>query len=1263
MVSFARSLNPGDPYNVTHPAEYLTNLNSTAAGLVTMANDPWGAGKKMLDEFMKDSNEGVGKFLFELAGSKGAGAAKKAATAAKHLDDTKGPARQGLDENGPHASETPDAAKRHDNTDPVDLATGRMYLPQTDVVLPGVLPLAFVRRAESGYTAGRWFGPTWASTIDQHLEVDAQGVVLVTEDGLVVAYPHPAPGIPVLPISPSAPRHPLERTSDGDWTLSDPLTGRTRRFTPPDADPVADGIAPIAQLEDRNGNLITFEYDADGAPLGIVHSGGYRLRFDTAEGRITALHLDGGPRILAYGYTDGHLTEVTNSSGTPLRFTYDDRARITSWTDTNDRSYTYEYDELNRCIAEGGQAGHLTLTIDYDDTDPTTGLSVTRVTTPAGHTRSYVIDKRYRVIAETDPLGGQTRYAYDHNGRRTACIDPLGQTSSSVYDNEGRLVSAIRPDGREARAEYDAHGNAVKVVAWDGTAIRQTFDEQGNRTSVIRADGTVTRFTYNDRGFLTTIIDPDGADTRITCDSAGLPIAVTDRLGATSTCQRDAFGRSVLVRDALGAVTHTEWSVEGRLLRRVGPDGKEQAWTYDGEGNCVAETDWAAGTTTYFEYTHFDLVSSRTERDGSRYEYTYNSALQLTGVRNPQGMTWEYTYDAAGRLVAEKDFEGRSLHYEYDAASRLVARIDALGQRISYERNALGQVTRKDAQGLLSTYEYDVFDELAVATRGESVLTRLRDRTGRLLQETVDGRTLAYAYDNVGRRTSRTSPTGAAAESAYDSAGRRGVLTTSGRHISFSHDALGKEIVRSYGETLTLASNRDSVGRLTGQVLTGRDGTILQRRGYSYRADGYLTAMDDLLAGPRSFDLDSLGRVTAVHAENWTEQYAYDAGGNQISASWPESHSGGMEATGPRAYEKGRLLTAGRVRYEYDNLGRVVLRQKTRLSRKPDTWRFEWNAEDQVTAVTTPDGVVWRYTYDALGRRTAKERMAADGQEVAERTVFTWDGNVLCEQVTEAAAGGCGSGVAITWDYQGFQPIAQTERVLSETQGVIDERFFAIVTDLIGAPRELVDEDGAIVWRTRSTLWGSTTWNSDASAYTPLRFPGQYYDPESGLHYNYFRSYDPDTARYFSPDPLGLAPSPNPVAYVHNPHHWADPLGLSPYDLEDLGGGWYRSREGLDYGPGHNGEHRIQHVMQHAHENPAKPKHGVFDTGSKGILETVDEAWAQRQLAAEVNVQGARTTYIIPMFRQVGFNHGEDFISITVEHGNEVITAFPRSYP
>ncbi|MDX2967399.1 RHS repeat-associated core domain-containing protein, partial [Streptomyces acidiscabies] len=381
--------------------------------------------------------------------------------------------------------------------------------------------------------------------------------------------------------------------------------------------------------------------------------------------------------------------------------------------------------------------------------------------------------------------------------------------------------------------------------------------------------------------------------------------------------------------------------------------------------------------------------------------------------------------------------------------------------------------------------------------------------------------------------------------------GRRTRLVASGRSVDIAYDAAGRELTRHVGDFLTLHSTYDTRGRLATQSAAGQDGSTLQRRTYTYRDDGYLTLLDDQLNGPRHFGLDAVGRVTGVHAEDWTESYAYDAAGNQAHASWPAPHPG-QEATGDRAYTGTRITRAGSVRYEHDALGRITLRQKTRLSRKPETWRYEWDVEDRLVQVTTPDGTRWRYTYDPLGRRAAKLRLGADGETVVERVDFTWDGTTLCEQTTRSAD--LPNPVTLTWDHQRLKPIAQTERITSAEapQQEIDSRFFAIVTDLVGSPRELVDEQGDIAWRTRTTLWGSTTWHTGATTYTPLRFPGQYSDPETGLHYNCFRHYDPETARYLTADPLGLAPAPNPALYVHNPHTWADPLGLTPCDEDTI---------------------------------------------------------------------------------------------------------------
>ncbi|MFC9645736.1 putative T7SS-secreted protein [Streptomyces mirabilis] len=1144
IVTFVRGLDPADPYNITHPADYLQNVSMTLTGLVSTAAHPDRAVKDAYEGFKKDPSEFAGRLIPDLIGTDGLGLARggiRAGVERGVKDAAESEARRAARDAEQRAK--PDTAKTCKGTDPIDLATGRMFLPQTDVSLPGALPLVFKRRVESGYTLGRWFGPSWWSTVDQRLEIDSEGVVFVAEDGLLLSYPHPAPGLPTL--SSHGPRWPLER-EDGGYTVTDSATGRVWHFTDRGED-----LAVLEQLDDRNGNWLTFEYDAEGTPVSIVHGGGYHVKVTARDGRITALHLAGAAadgtdlELIRYGYSkDGHLTEVLKSSGLPLRFTYDDAGRITSWTDTNGRSYTYAYDDQDRCVAEGGAEGHLSLRLTYDTRDTETGLRVTTTTTGEGHTRRFLVNDAWQVVAEIDPLGAATRYEYDRYDRLLTWTDPLGNSTVFRYDAAGHLLSVTRPDDRETTAEYNALGLPVKVTSPNGTSHRQTYDERGNRTSVTSPSGQTTRFTRDEAGHLAAVTDPLGHTTTVRRNRAGLPIEITDPLGAVTTYERDAFGRPVLITNALGAMTRLEWTVEGHLSLRIAPDGSTESWTYDGEGNCTTHTDTMGGLSR-FEYTHFDLLTARTGPDGVRYEFTHDMELRLIRVTNPQGLKWSYSYDSAGRLQSETDFDNRTLTYVHDAAGRLASSTNALGQTISFERNALGQTVSKDADGQVTTFAYDFTDRLAQATGPDSTLTILRDRYGLPRSETVNGRVLAYTYDELGRRTGRTTPTGSVSTWSYDATGRRARLTTSGRDIDFAYDLTGRELTRHIGETVTLANTFDELGRLATQSVTAADGRSVQHRAYTYRADGNLIGIDDQLFGPRHFDLDAVGRVTAVHASNWTETYAYDGAGNQTAASWPADHPG-QEATGPRSYTGTRITRAGNVRYEYDALGRITLRQKTRLSRKQDTWRYMWDAEDRLTSVITPDGTLWRYTYDPLGRRTAKIRLSSEGETVVERVDFTWDSITLCEQTTTSDQ--LQNPVTLTWDHQGLRPVAQTERITTAdvSQHEIDSRFFAIVTDLVGRPSELLGENGEIAWRTRTTLWGTTTWNADATAYTPLRFLGQYFDPETRLHYNYFRHYDPETARYVSPDPLGLAPAPNPATYVLNPHTWSDPLGLAP---------------------------------------------------------------------------------------------------------------------
>ncbi|MFD7643875.1 RHS repeat domain-containing protein [Kitasatospora sp. NPDC059795] len=100
------------------------------------------------------------------------------------------------------------------------------------------------------------------------------------------------------------------------------------------------------------------------------------------------------------------------------------------------------------------------------------------------------------------------------------------------------------------------------------------------------------------------------------------------------------------------------------------------------------------------------------------------------------------------------------------------------------------------------------------------------------------------------------------------------------------------------------------------------------------------------------------------------------------------------------------------------------------MSKKPETWRYSWDAEDRLADVTTPDGRRWRYLYDPFRRRITKQRLGVDGIAVEEQTHFTWDGPTLAEQTTHA--GYLPGPHTLSWDYRGLHPITQSETIYTD---------------------------------------------------------------------------------------------------------------------------------------------------------------------------------------------------------------------------------------
>ncbi|MGK5533803.1 DUF6531 domain-containing protein [Streptomyces sp. URMC 129] len=1027
--------------------------------------------------------------------------------------------------------------------DPVDMATGELIMPATDLQLPGVLPLILERHHISTYRYGRSFGRSWASTLDQRLELDEAGVRFFTADGMILEYPVPLrdPDVPVMPVE--GPRWGLTWNGEPGTPLAvhQPEDGRTLHFAPVPGR--RGGELPLIGVSDRNGNRIDVRHAADGTLTELVHSGGYRVRTTVHDGRITSLRLSSDPAerlLIAYQYDEaGNLSEVYNSSGLPLRLEYDEEARLVRWEDRNGTWYRYEYDAAGRCVFSTGSERALEYRYAYD---PDTNRST--ATNSLGHTTVYQFNDSYQLVAETDPLGHTTHRAHDRYDRALTVTDPLGRSTRYEHDDHGHVTAVVRPDGSRVHAAYNELGLLTEITQADGSVWSYAYDAAGNRTVVRDPSGSRTRFAYDARGGLASATDAAGNVTRVRCDAAGLPVAFTNARGETTEYRRDSFGRTVEVVDALGGVRAATYTLEGRTRSQTDPLGGTRTWTYDPEGNCLTHTDANGGTTRY-EYGPFDLPVAQTGPDGVRYALIRDTELHITQVMHPDGHTWDYTYDAAGRLIAETDFDGHTVTYRLDAAGQLVSRTNAEGQTVRYTRDVLGRPVLKDVDGKLTTLEWDPLGRLLTATGPEAELVVRRDASGRTTSETVNGRTTAYEYDLLGRPVGRTTPSGHTSRWAYDEAGRLASLLTGGHTVAFEHDAAGRETRRAFSTGIGLAQGWDAAGRLTSRTLTDGAGHALRRDEFAYRADDFLTA-----AGDTRLDLDASGRVLGrtvagtggAAAGGWRETYAYDAQGNQIAADWPRAgRTGGAggageagDAIGERAYAGTLVTRAGRVRYAYDAAGRMVLRQKTRLSKKPETWRYEWDAEDRLTALTTPDGTRWRYLYDPFGRRVAKQRLAADGS-VAEETTFTWSGTTLVEQ--------SGSGRTLTWDYDGHVPLAQAE------QSEIDRRFYAIVTDVVGTPTHLVDEQGGTAWESRTTLYGVIGAPPGDGPGTPLRFPGQYHDAESGLHYNYQRYYDPETARYVTLDPLGLLPGPNARGYVTNPLHDIDPLGLAAHTV------------------------------------------------------------------------------------------------------------------
>ncbi len=984
---------------------------------------------------------------------------------------------KGKPKDGPDPAKNKEPDEKVCEFDPIDVATGDVLFTEVDLVVPGALGELVTRNHVSSYRDGRWFGPSWTALPDERLTLDAGLVRYHSADAMVLTFPLPAPGAGTT--SQHGPLRLLHADGD-DYVVTDPGRGQARRFTP-----AGDGELLLREVRTEDGEFLELDRDPAGAPLLLTHSAGARIAFDTAGGRVRAIRAvspGGDVPVANYDYDRyGHLAQRTNSTPRPARYDHDAEGRLTGWTDHNGAWYRYVYDEAGRCVRTVGDQGYLDGSLAYAEGRTTTTDSL-------GHRKVFEFDEAGNVVAETDKLGGVTRSEWGPHNRLLARTDPLGRRTEFEHDAAGILRAVLRPDG-------------TRVLLTERTEDALEIE--------VEAAGGVFRRRYPATALPDPYTDPLGVAED---QDAEQPSTAERPRDHAAPAEPDLFGRPRAVREA-GGRTALTWTVEGDLRAVVAADGARQLWTYDGEGGETSHTD-ALGRVTVTERGPFGLVTATAEPRGARTTRRYDTELRLLAVVDPAGRTWEYTYDAEGRLRTQSDFDGRVTRCAYDAAGQLVRLENAAGEVVEYRYDPLGNLTERTSAAGTETYRYDPVGRLVHAAGPGTAVELAHDAEGRVVRQTTGGRTTTFGYDSE-TVTRRRTPSGV--DVRWHRTGDADLLDVAGTSLALQRDDAGRTVAVAVGANPLVHQEFDAAGRLAAQR------TPAGTRRYHRRPDGSVLAREDPEGAVRH-EFDATGRITAVLRPGTAERYAYDVLGHLVS-----SPPGTGPEAGPRRYTGGVLETAGAVRYAHDAQGRLVRRSVGDL-----TWTFTWDAQDHLTAVRTPDGADWRYHYDALDRRIAKQRLDAAGA-VAEQVEFTWDGNALVE-----ARHTLGGAPVETWTWvhhpDDGRPVAQA---VTTPDG--RTRLAALVTDDVGTPVDLVGVDG-VVRAVRTSLWGLS---GAGAAETPLRFPGQYLDRETGLHYNVFRYYDPANARYISPDPLGLAPAPNPLTYVGDPLVAADPLGLT----------------------------------------------------------------------------------------------------------------------
>lgn len=867
--------------------------------------------------------------------------------------------------------------------------------------------------------------------------------------------------------------------------------------------------------------------------------------------------------------TSGRVTKLTDALGHETRYAYNTAKLLSSkeiWQKTGAtlallQAVSWTYDAGGNKLTES-------VTLD-------SGEIITRSWT---YEQDWVASDQ--MVSSTSPAKVfRTEYTFHYGaGGRPENIasmkrrkdDGSFQITTYDYDSRNRLLTTTQPDGVqeineytgdyvtrayfavggvelpqvERRMEYDARGNLIKQ--WDarGNLTQYQYDDRGRQVLVTNPLGEQSIHTYEDDQLTQieeghTAADGEGQVTRFSFDTRGQLIGIQRKNDAGvfvnyQTYQLDSEGRRLTVADGAGRETRFNYDLVGRIASVVEPGGRTTTLAYDAAGNRVSIID-AMSREVRYEFDDLNRMTAVVQRavtPNLRTTMTYDAMSNLLSLTNPEGRTTSYAFDALNRNSAITQPMGDSVGYAYDERNRLARIVNARGHKIGYEYYDWGGLSGERHYPTVSataptrtiSYAYDADGNMTGTTDDAVQATPLYsltyDALSRAYDETVryipgGDKVLQHRYDRFGNRRQLTLQDALPVTNSfvYNKLNQVASASLAGQSIGFSYygssDRQSITLPNGVSENFTYRSD----GPLQSLTVTGPSGPLAQL-GYTYDDVLNIDTQTDQY-GTHQFDYDALGRLTQTSrpgsAGVANESYAYDGVGNREDPSNAALY----------AYDNNNRMTASPGRsYTYDADGNLQTRS--------DGAQLVHNARNRLVSFTR-GAVTASYLHDSSGRRIRKTVNGVN-------TWFLWDGQNML-----AVYDGSGSRVArygyVENDYVPLQ---------LEDNG---ERYF-VHADHLRTPRFITDASGEVVWLSRHEAFGAAVVDADPdgdgqNVRFDLRFPGQYYDAESGLHYNHHRDYDPATGRYVQSDPVGLAAGINTYAYVSNdPLRNLDPLGL-----------------------------------------------------------------------------------------------------------------------